>query len=266
MAEEVVLSTRQWREVDSGLPPNRRRYYVAPLSHLQRGSWREEVARRGLRNVTGAELFQGQIQALEELAPANMAECRALLDDVRERQEAAFGRINAGSVTLQEQADLIAALVEATRRMGPLEAALREVPVYANLLAQNERFMGAGMFLLARYALRGWHGINAAGEKTPMRDDEGFDLPEFEVGPTGIVTEALLDQMPREDIDLIAGRAQQLLSPTSAARGNSVAPSLSPSPETGTSRAQRRQSARKSRQAKTSERSSSAARTGKGTR
>ena len=65
MAEEVVLSTRQWREVDSGLPPNRRRYYVAPLSHLQRGSWREEVARRGLRNVTGAELFQVVAEPLD---------------------------------------------------------------------------------------------------------------------------------------------------------------------------------------------------------
>lgn len=265
MAEEVVLSTRQWREVDSGLPPNRRRYYVAPLSHLQRGSWREEVARRGLRNVTLTEIYRGQIMALEELAPANMEECRAMLIEVRERQEAAFGRINGQMVNLQEHDSLITAYLQAAERMGPLDAALREVPVYANLLAQNERWMGAGMFLLARYALRGWHGVDAAGEKTPMRDDDGFELPPFEVGPNGIVSEALLDQMPREDIDMIAGRANQLLSPSGTARGNSVAPSLSPSPETGTSRAQRRKSAALAKKAKTPTRSSSAAKKGTAT-
>lgn len=261
MADEVVLSTRQWREVDCGISPYRRRYYVAPLSYLQRGSWREEMARRGLRNVTIDELYQAQLQALEEIAPGNIEECRAVIKDANDKRLAAYGKLAGGlDQNMQEAQTALAEMVEAMQRLGPLDAALREVPVYANALAQNERYMGAGMFLLARYCVRGWHGLTEAQEQGPMLDDDGEPLPAFQAGPNGMVSEDLFNQMPPSDIEMVSAKAQQLLNPSRTARGNSEAPSPSVSSPEMTSRAQRRKSAKLAREVKPKPaRSSSAA-------
>jgi len=93
-----------------------------------------------------------------------------------------------------------------------IEAACAAIPSYAGLLAARQRYIGMLPWVAARHALRGW---------------EGADLPPFK-RDRGLVSEALMDALPQEDIEPIGWRASALMQPGRDAEKNSAAPSPSP--------------------------------------
>jgi hypothetical protein len=92
------------------------------------------------------------------------------------------------------------------------EAACAAIPSYAGLLAARQRYIGMLPWVAARHALRGW---------------EGQDLPPFK-RDRSLVSEALMDALPQEDIEPIGWRASALMQPSRDAEKNSAAPSPSP--------------------------------------
>jgi hypothetical protein len=60
-----------------------------------------------------------------------------------------------------------------------------------------------------------------------LRGWEGTDLPPFK-RDRGLVSEALMDALPQEDIEPIGWRASALMQPSRDAEKNSAAPSPSP--------------------------------------
>jgi hypothetical protein len=93
-----------------------------------------------------------------------------------------------------------------------IEAACAAIPSYAGLLAARQRYIGMLPWVAARHALRGW---------------EGTDLPPFKRDRC-LVSEALMDALPQEDIEPIGWRASALMQPSRDAEKNSAAPSPSP--------------------------------------
>jgi hypothetical protein len=87
---------------------------------------------------------------------------------------------------------------EAQAPLAMIEAACAAIPSYPGLLTARQRYIGLLPWVAARHALRGW---------------EGADLPPFK-RDRGLVSEALMDALPQDDIEPIGWRASALMQPS----------------------------------------------------
>lgn len=169
-----------------------RTYQIAPLTFLQRQAFRAAMARAGAIMPDRAQLTQAVRTALREIQPANLAELLSYVDRAEEFPDDA----------------------DSQARLAAVEAAVADVPVFAELRANHERALGLMPFLAAQYALRGW---------------EGERLPPFE-RRRGLVPDQLLELLPEDELQAIGWRAVALMRVSQSAEKNSAPPS--PSPET----------------------------------
>lgn len=169
-----------------------RSYVLAPLSFRERQAYRADVARECGVFPQRSQLIAALRAAIHEAAPNN---ADALLAD-----------IDAAEATPDDD--------DAQARLTAIEANAAGAPVYAELLAARERYLGTLPWVAAKHVIRGW---------------EGPGLPEFR-RVRGTVPEELLEAIPDGEIDAIGWRAVALMQPGGNAEGNSGAPS--PSPET----------------------------------
>jgi hypothetical protein len=189
MKMSVVFSRR---DAEWFSPPHapERRYLIAPLTFRERQAFRADLARDGGIYPPQAQMLEALRLAITEAAPANAEELAV-----------AIARAEAEPDDPEAQAPL-----------AMIEAACAAIPSYAGLLAARQRYIGMLPWVAARHALRGW---------------EGTDLPPFK-RDRGLVSEALMDALPQEDIEPIGWRASALMQPSWDAEKNSAAPSLSP--------------------------------------
>lgn len=185
----VVFSRR---DAEWFSPPHapERRYLIAPLTFRERQAFRADLTRDGGIYPTQAQMVDALRLAIFEAAPENADELTAAID-----------RAEAEPDNLEAQAPL-----------AMIETACAAVPSYAGLLAARQRYIGMLPWVAARHALRGW---------------EGDGLPLFK-RERGLVSEALMDVLPQEDLEAIGWRASALMQPGKDAEKNSEAPSLSP--------------------------------------
>lgn len=145
-----------------------RSYIINALSWRERAALEADLTREGGGQVFPQQVREARRAALKELAPDNLPELLAVLD------EAEADDLEPGS---PEVADL-------NRRLQVINAATAMVPGYAALLAQNARRSALLPFLAARYGLRDWSGPG---------------LPPF-ARLRGVVPDALLEQVPESEI------------------------------------------------------------------
>lgn len=186
-------------------PPDRpRTYRLAPLTYRERITFRAALAREAGMRPSSQDVSNALRTALREIAPANLDEALAVVDDADAAREAA----DAGP----DDTTLKAKLAEAQARLAVIITACMDVPVYAELRAAGERWTGMAPWVACRHALRDW---------------EGPGLPPFQRNK-GLVPEELLDAMPASEIAAVGWRSFLLVSLDRSAEGNSAAPSPSP--------------------------------------
>lgn len=195
---EPIFSTDQVEEVSP--QGSGRTYRIAPLSYRERAMMQADLARYAGVYPNTAQMFHALRGAVRDLAPGNMAELLAAIDD-------------AEANPLEDAPQ---------RKLQAIEAACATVPAYAALMAARNHYMGMLPFVAARWALRGW---------------EGPRLPEFR-RVRGAVPEELLDVLPPEELALVGWSAHAMTQVSRAAVGNSASPSPSgetPKPARGAS-------------------------------
>lgn len=183
---ETVISTRRAEEVFAP-PGSPRTYTLKPLRWRERQAFRAELARVGGIMPAQAQLIEGLREGLRELAPDNLAELLAVIDQAQAAPE------DAGMQA----------------RLAAIEALAATLPVYADLLAARTRYLGAYPFIAARHCLRGWAGPG---------------LPDYGTDRAGLALDRLLDEVPEEELEAVGWRASALMSPAPAAMGNFAAP------------------------------------------
>lgn len=214
-----------------------RSFRLSPLTFRERQLFRADVARDAGVYPTRAMMLDALRTAIREIGADNEAELLADIDAgeaaMLESDAAASARVSLGSLALDPsleaaaveararlaelaEADARADVVTARARLAAVEAICSDVPVYALLVARQQRHLGLLPLLAARHCLRGW---------------DGPGLPEFR-RERGTVPEELLNALTDDEIHAIGWRADRLMRPGQAAEGNSAG--LSPSPESPT--------------------------------
>jgi hypothetical protein len=192
---EIPVLSR--RDVEPYTPPGSpRTYQIAPLTVRERLRARAAVVSEGGVYPDQAAMFEGMRSALREAEPENLAELISVLD-------AAEGA--------PDDQDLVAQVVR-------IETACQSAPQYTALMGRREQHLSVIPFVYFLHAVRGWAGP---------------DLPAFE-RRGGLVREELLEAVPDIELRLVGWRAQALSQPSTAARGNSAAPSPSSGTKKGT--------------------------------
>lgn len=177
-------------------PGSPRRYLLAPLTRIARNRFRAALVAEGATYPGAAALFAALRQAVREIAPSNLDEIMAMVDAAEEEQRLAAPDAPPGVATLA---------------LMPVEAAARQVPAFAQILADRAYYVATYPGVLARFALRGW---------------EGPDLPAFSLR-NGQVPEELLEAIPDAELTSLGWAAHPMAFVTRPAEKNSAAPSLS---------------------------------------
>lgn len=194
-ADAPVFSRRDI--VDFQPPGSPRSYRLAPLTFRERQAFRADLQRACGILPSREQLLDTLRRLLREASPGNLAELLSAIDAAEEDTEANDR--------------------DAQGRLADIEVAMATQPAYAALLEARQRWRSMMPFVAARHALRGWSGPR---------------LPEWAtVG--GLIDEALLNDLPDDEITAVGLRAAALMQLAGDAVGNSEPPS--PSPATRTS-------------------------------
>lgn len=171
-------------------PGSPRTYMLGVLNYRQRAAFTRDMRRSCGDRPDRAVMLAVLRECLRELAPANLEDALATVEEAEAAPE------DAG----------------AQARLGVLERAVLEMPAYAALVEARMRYHEELPWISARHALRGWSGPG---------------LPPFgQFG--GLVPDALLDAIPAPELSAIGARADVLIWLGRSAEGNSAAPSPSP--------------------------------------
>jgi hypothetical protein len=176
--------------IDFTPPDSPRTYTLAPLTYRERQAYRRDLRIYGGVQPDRAVVMAGIRDALRQVAPANLDECLAIVDEA----EAALG--DEGTAA----------------RLAVVEQAIVDVPSYQAINQAQQRWRDAAPFVSAMHALRGW---------------DGPGLPRF-ARDGGRVPEALLDHVPPLDMAAVGWRAFGLIHIGPDAEKNFEAPSPSP--------------------------------------
>ncbi|MBU8540808.1 hypothetical protein [Falsiroseomonas tokyonensis] len=179
-------------------PGSPRRYLLAPMTRRERNLFRRAMVIEGAVMHSNERILEGLRFAVQELAPANLDEVLALIDEAEAEQK-------------ERQADPAGQAGPATARLVPIEAAARAVPAYATLLADRSFFMATYPAVAARFALRGW---------------EGPGLPEFQ-RRNGEAAADALEAVPDDDLTSLGIEAYRMAFLSQDAEKNCAAPSQS---------------------------------------
>lgn len=173
-------------------PRSPRTYHLSPLSYRERNRLKRAVLDQA-GSPPDRQVMLGVLrQCLTELAPANLAETLAWVDEA--------------------EADEPGDNKPAQARLAVLERTARAIPAYAELIDARIAYNEVQPWLTVAHALRGWDGPGLP----PFRR-EGDAVPD-----------ALLEAIPAAEFDAIASRAMALIWLGPSAEGNSVAPTPSP--------------------------------------
>jgi hypothetical protein len=206
MTETVIFSRRQSEEMVLGEGDAVRSYTLAPLTVLEQQMFKADMASAGAQLIGPWRLRGALRDGLRELAPDNLAELLALLDQAEAAEDAG----EAVADDLRRQREIVA-------------LSCMQVPHYAALRAAEEFYWGMMPLVILRRALRGWSGPG---------------LPDFS-RQRGQVPAVVIDELPQGDIMALGNRAW-LLTYLPASAGNDSG-AQSPAPETSTpSKAEKR--------------------------
>lgn len=186
---DVVFSWRDasWFPEDPDAP---RRYLIAPLTYRERQNFRADLAREAGVYPQQPQMLEALRTAVKDSAPDNAAELLEVIDRVE---------VNPSDLDAQS-------------KLGAIEAAMSIHPVYSELLAARQRYMGMLPWVAARHSLRGW---------------EGEGLPAF-TRVRGAVPAEVLDELPPDDLEAVGWKAHNMMLPGASALKNSEAPSPLP--------------------------------------
>jgi hypothetical protein len=187
--ENVVFSVSD--TVPCTPPESPRTYQLAALSYRQRVAMLRDLRREGGIPPNRATLLAGLREALRQVAPDNLGECLATIDEAEGAPDDPA----------------------AQARLRLVELAAVDVPAYAALLDAQARWSESLPMVAARHALRGWSGPR---------------LPPF-AAEAGLVPPELLDLVPSNELEHIGNRAYLLAVLGRGAEGNSAR--VSPSSE-----------------------------------
>ena len=196
----VIISRRDPIEV---APEGSGRVYtIAPLTFRERAAMKAELVREAGQPAFREQLLATRRAALQELAPDNLAELLAVLDEAESITEAADTpetRALAGQISV-------------------IDAAAMQLPAYAELVARNYRSVYLTPLVAARYGLRDWRGDG---------------LPAFR-RVRGLVPDELLDAIPPTELEELGWAVWHAAHVSPAQEKNSAAPSPLPESQTPT--------------------------------
>lgn len=199
----VIISRRDPIEVTPD--GSGRVYTISPLTFRERAAMKAELVREAGQPAFREQLLATRRAALQDLAPDNLTELLAVLDEAEAMIEAAD----------TPEARSLAAKVSV------IDAAAMQVPSYAELVARNYRSVYLTPLVAARYGLRDWRG-------------EG--LPAFRRS-RGTVPDELLDAIPPNELEEIGWAVWHAAHVSPAQEKNSAAPSPLPESQTPSSAA-----------------------------
>ena len=196
----VIISRRDLIEV---APQGSGRVYtIAPLTFRERAAMKAELVKEAGQPAFREQLLATRRAALRELAPDNLPELIAVLDEAEAITE---------PVDTPESRDLAA-------KVSLIDAAAMEVPAYAELVSRNYRSVYLTPLVAAKYGLRGWRG-------------EG--LPPFK-RVRGVVPDDLLDVLLPNELEEVGWAVWNAAHVSGAQEKNSAAPSPLPASQTPT--------------------------------
>ncbi len=207
----AVLSAQDF---DRFTPPHRADdpappvYLVAPMTWRERARWRAELARGGAARFSTAEQIARAVRdAVEEVAPDNLAECLDAVDamlgliaaEAARGTDAPADPAPDGAAGPAQDAGR-RAVVDAYQTV---EGAMAAHPRVAGMMAENAMFNAVAPVLAAAVALRGWEGVAASFERR-----------------NGMVPDDVLDRLDERDLYAVGNRALQLMRVSETDRKN----------------------------------------------
>ena len=194
----VIISRRDPIEVAPA--GSGRVYTITPLTFRERAAMKAELVREAGQPAFREQLLATRRAALQELAPDNLAELLAVLDEAEAITDA---------IDTPETRRLAA-------QVSVIDAAAMEVPAYAELVARNYRSVYLTPLVAARYGLRDWRG-------------EG--LPPFR-RVRGMVADELLDVLPPTELEEVGWAVWHAAHVSAVQEKNFAAPSPLPESQT----------------------------------
>jgi hypothetical protein len=173
----IITSRRQAAEItlggEDGTGPERR-YTIAPLTLFERNMFTAEMNAAGFPMMGPSRMREALRDALRDLAPANLEELLAVLDEFDALQAA--GEPIPPDMAREREVIVLAAL---------------KVPHYAAVYAAEQAYWSMMPFFILRRALRGW---------------QGDGLPPF-AAKRGQVDQRLIEQLPEADLPRLGNEA-----------------------------------------------------------
>lgn len=199
---DTITSRRQHRSITCGAEGAERHYTLAPLTLFERNLFQADMTAAGFPMIGAMRLRDALREALAELAPANLPELLVVLDEVEALEKASW------ELPPDERA-AFALPVELNNQRETIIRAAFEVPHYARLRAADQLYWSMMPVIILRRALRGW---------------EGPGLPVF-AAKRGVVADALIAQLPDEDVPRLGQEAWAMAWLPAAAGNASGVPS-----------------------------------------
>ncbi len=187
-------------------------YLIAPMRWRDRAKWRAELTLAGAGRFSTAEQIARAVRdAVEELAPENLAECLDAVDamlGLLAADAAGAGQGAAPEPTEPGADDPEREAREARRRAvadayDAVERAMASHPRVAGMMAENAMFNASAPVLAAAVSLRGW---------------ENVPVPFARRG--NLVPDDVLDRLDERDLYAVGNRALQLMRVSETDRKN----------------------------------------------
>lgn len=204
----AVLSTKQierhtpaHRESDP-VPPV---YLIAPMDIVQKARWRSALAREGVTGYPSEEdLARAVREAVEEVAPANLAECLEAVDVWLGLLAAPpLEPLPEGQEEDEERREAVARRRAALDAYAAVERAMSVHPRVSSIRAERVLFGDIAPSLAAAYALRGWENVKV----------------EFKL-VNGVVPLYVLGELDENDLRDVGYKAMSLLRVSETERKN----------------------------------------------
>lgn len=191
----------------SGYEPEEVVYLLAVPTLEAEARWERAVAAKGAGFVTKERLRTALRDAVNALLAGDAHQ--AAIEDLDAIDE--LDRKSAESDGKLGEEDLAAATKLLLRITELGVWAISQWPPYAQLNAEEDFWFRMKRDLAAKYFLRGWQGTIQNGNGNPL---------EFKKGPDGLVTNEVLEKLPRSDVFEIGIKAWSLVRLASERRKN----------------------------------------------
>ncbi len=179
-------------------------YLIAPMTWRQRATWRAELARGGAgRFASDEQLARAVRDAVEEVAPGNLAECLESVDAMLGLLAAKPVRDDAGAEAAGADPEQDARRRAVLDAYDAVERAMASHPRVAAMMAERAMFNSIAPVVAAAISLQGWEGVAVPFERRG-----------------GLVPDDVLEALPEADLYAIGNRALQLMRVSETDRKN----------------------------------------------